>query len=213
MANLVQELNSLDFSVYIGGPLQAAVDAQHSASMSQVNFIKEVGFVSTVIPAVEEDLDAVPPVEASPERTETDLRYVDFKYKKRVPNSAYDSSEATTPDNQPFIDSEITIKVPFLTMLTIPAIRIEEINIDFNAKLTSVETTTASSEFAGSAELSAKFWKVRFKASASYKRSTSSTTNVEKTYTLGVRVRAVNDELPAGLDRILTMLEDSIRVS
>ena len=44
MPNLVQELNSLDFSVYIGGPLQAAVQAQHAASMSQVNFIKEVGF-------------------------------------------------------------------------------------------------------------------------------------------------------------------------
>lgn len=203
MPNLVQELNSLDFSVYIGGPLQAAVDAQHSASMSQVNFIKEVGFVTT--PG---NPSATPPVPAS-----TDLRYVDFKYKKRVPNPAYNAALPVSATNQEFIDSEVTIKVPFLTMLTIPAIRIEEINIDFNAKLTSVETTAASSEFAGSAELSAKFWKVKFKASASYKRTTSSTSNVEKTYTLGVRVRAVNDELPAGLDRILTMLEDSIRVS
>lgn len=204
MPNLVQELNSLEFSVYIGGPLQAAVDAQHSASMSQVNFIKEVGFITTAATTT------------TPESS--DLRYVDFSYKKRVPNPNFgklpaDAVPAGANVTNEFIDQEITIKVPFLTMLTIPAIRIEEINIDFNAKLTSVETTAASSEFAGSAELSAKFWKVRFKASASYKRSTSSTTNVEKTYTLGVRVRAVNDELPAGLDRILTMLEDSIRVS
>lgn len=199
MPNLVQELNSLDFSVYIGGPLQAAVDAQHAASMSQVNFIKEVGFVPTAA--------------TSTTPASTDLRYVDFKYKKRVPNPTYDSAATTAPNNQQFIDSEVTIKVPFLTMLTIPALRIEEINIDFNAKLTSIETTAASSEFAASAELSAKFWKVKFKASASYKRTTSSTSNVEKTYTLGVRVRAVNDELPPGLDRILTMLEDSIRVS
>lgn len=208
MPNLVQELNSLDFSVYIGGPLQAAVDAQHAASMSQVNFIKEVGFIS-----IAANPTASPPVLAS-----NDLRYVDFKYKKRVPNPNFgklpaDAVPAGANVINEFLDQEITIKVPFLTMLTIPALRIEEINIDFNAKLTSVETTAASSEFAGSAELSAKFWKIRFKASASYKRSTSSTTNVEKTYNLGVRVRAVNDELPAGLDRILTMLEDSIRVS
>jgi Protein of unknown function (DUF2589) len=208
MTNLVQELNSLDFSVYIGGPLQAAVDAQHAASMSQVKFIKEVGFITTAANAA-----ATPPVLAS-----TDLRYVDFKYKKRVPNPNFgklpaEAVPAGANVTNEFLDQEITIKVPFLTMLTIPALRIEEINIDFNAKLTSVETTAASSEFAGSAELSAKFWKVKFKASASYKRSTSSTTNVEKTYNLGVRVRAVNDELPAGLDRILTMLEDSIRVS
>lgn len=41
MANLVQELNSLDFSVYIGSPMQTAIKAQHDASMSQVNFIME----------------------------------------------------------------------------------------------------------------------------------------------------------------------------
>jgi hypothetical protein len=39
--NLVQELNSLDFSVYIGGPLQAAVKAQHDASISQVTLLKK----------------------------------------------------------------------------------------------------------------------------------------------------------------------------
>jgi hypothetical protein len=180
MPNLVQELNSLDFSVYIGGPLQAAVQAQHAASMSQVSFINEVGFTGAGATKA--------------------LRYVDFEYKKMAPN-------ATTGVLEP---TDVKIKVPFLTMLTIPALRIEEINIDFNAKLTSTETSNVSSEFAGAAELSLKFWKVNFKASASYKRSTSTTSNIEKTYNLGVKVRAVNDDLPAGLDRILTILENSI---
>lgn len=44
MADLVKELNNLDFSNYIGGPLQAAVEAQNSASLAAINFIKEVGF-------------------------------------------------------------------------------------------------------------------------------------------------------------------------
>lgn len=197
MPNLVQELNSLDFSVYIGGPLQAAVDAQHAASMSQVSFIKEVGFVTT----------------GSGETASTDLRYVDFSYTKQVPNPEFDNTEAESATNERFKKVEVVIAVPFLTMLTIPALRIEEVNIDFNAKLTSVETSNVSSEFGASAEVSGKFWKVRFKASASYKRTTSSTTNIEKTYNLGVRVRAVNDELPAGLERILTMLEDNIAVA
>jgi hypothetical protein len=194
MPNLVQELNSLDFSVYIGGPLQAAVDAQNAASISQVNFINEVGFENVGTPAA----------------PDLKLRYVDFKYMKKVPNPTYDSTATTGPTSQPFAESEVIISVPFLVMLTIPALRIEEINIDFNAKLTSTETSNISSEFAGSAELSLKVWKVNFKASASYKRTSSSGVSTERTYTLGVRVRAVNDELPAGLDRILTMLEDSI---
>ncbi|MGH1383822.1 DUF2589 domain-containing protein [Kordia sp.] len=180
MPNLVAELNSLDFNNYIGGPLQAAVQAQHAAAMSQVQFIQEVGFESGTDPSK--------------------LRYVDFKYIKSVPNDA----------GTDFIDKTVEIKVPFLTMLTIPALRIEEMTIDFNAKLTSTETSNVSSEFAASASLGINYKVVNFKASASYKRSTSRGTNVEKTYNLGVHVRVVNDEIPAGLDRILTMLEDSI---
>lgn len=201
MPNLVQELNSLDFSVYIGGPLQAAVQAQHAASMSQVNFIKEVGF--------EKDSNG----------NITDLRYVDFNYSKSIPNPHFGKTAqqladeglpAATDTTSVFLPSEVNIRVPFLTMLTIPALRIETLTIDFNAKLTSTETSNVSSEFAASAELGINYKIVNFKASASYKRTASSGTSVEKTYNLGVRVHAVNDEIPAGLDRILTMLEDSI---
>jgi len=182
MPNLVQELNSLDFSVYIGGPLQAAVQAQTAASMAQVQFIQEVGFV--------------PGASGAPD----ELRYVDFNYEKQIAD----------PNTGALTTKEVTIKVPFLTMLTIPALRIDEVVIDFNAKLTSTETANVSSEFTGSASLGIKYKIVNFKASASYKRNSSRTTSTEKTYTLGVRVTAVNDELPAGLDRILTMLENDI---
>jgi uncharacterized protein DUF2589 len=204
MPNLVAELNSLDFSVYIGGPLQAAVQAQHAASMSTVQFIREVGF-EDVVPAT------TPPTQI--------LRYVDFAYSKSIPNPnfgktaaqlAAEGLPATTDITNQFISSSVTIKVPFLTMLVIPALRIEEITIDFNAKLTSTETANVSSEFAASASLGIDYKIVNFKASASYKRTSASGTSVEKTYNLGVHVRAVNDEIPAGLDRILTMLEDSI---
>lgn len=186
MANsLVNELNSLDFSVYIGGPMQAAIKAQHDASMSQVNFIKEVGFEGTGAASV--------------------LRYVDFQYKKSVPSNV--------AGNDTLVDSTVTLKVPLLSMLTIPALRIDEMTIDFNAKLNSVETQSISSEFSGNASVSGKFWKVKFNASASYKKTNSSTSTTEKTYTLGVHVRAVNDELPAGLSRIMDMLEDAIVAS
>ncbi|MFY1045376.1 DUF2589 domain-containing protein [Chryseobacterium sp. GP-SGM7] len=191
--SLVSELNSLDFSVYIGGPLQAAVKAQHDASISQVNFIKEVGFIPAV--AASTGVTAAP----------AQLRYVDFNYQKSVPNL-----DPATSGASPTKDVNVSLKVPFLTMLTIPALRIDEVTIDFNAKLNSVETQAVSSEFAGSASVSGKIWKIKFNASASYKKTNSSTSTTEKSYTLGVHVRAVNDELPAGLARILDMLEDSI---
>jgi hypothetical protein len=193
MANLVAELNSLDFSVYIGGPLQAAIAAQNAASMATVNFIKEVGFEPGSTPGT------VGPV-----------RYVDFKFKKTVANPDFDPEVAVSATNSPTTDQNIEVQVPFMAMLTPPALRIDEMTIDFNAKLTSVETSSVSDEFAASAELGINYKVVNFKASASYKRTSSRGTSVEKTYNLGVKLTAVNDEIPEGLDRILTMLEDSI---
>ena len=192
MPNLVAELNSLDFSVYIGGPLQAAVQAQNAASMAQVKFIQDVGFDTS--------------------GGGSELRYVEFDYTKKVPNPNYNKTDAPsgTDTTTPFFDTDVKLRVPFLTMLTIPALRIDELTIDFNAKLTSTETANVSSEFAASASLGIDYKIVNFKASASYKRTSTNGSSVEKTYNLGVKVRAVNDELPAGLDRILTLLEDSI---
>ncbi len=197
MTNLVPELNSLDFSVYVGGPLQAAIKAQTEASMATVSFIKEVGF--------ENDGD---------DSTTDALRYVDFEYNKSIPNPNYQSTDTSLPAGtdtaNEFIESRVAIKVPFLTMLTIPSIRVDEVNIDFNARLNSTETSDISTEFGAKAELGLKFRRIRFKASASYKRNTSQGIKVDKTYNLGVKVKAVNDELPEGLARVLDLLEDGI---
>lgn len=197
MPNLVPELNSLDFSVYVGGPLQAAIKAQTEASMATVSFIKEVGF--------ENDGN---------DSTTDALRYVDFEYNKSVPNPNYLSTDADLPagtnTTDEFLESRVAIKVPFLTMLTIPSLRVDEVNIDFNARLSSTETSNIATEFGAKAELGLKFRRIRFKASASYKRNTSQGVKVDKTYNLGVQVKAVNDELPAGLARVLDLLEDGI---
>lgn len=188
MANLVQELNSLDFSVYIGGPLQAAINAQTAASLAQVDFIQKVGFTQ--------------PTPGSTSSFTPELVYVDFQIKKETGDSTTQTPTQTS-----------TIKVPILTMVNVPSIRIEEITIDFNAKLTSVETknTTATTGVDTSASAGCKL--ASFKVSASYKKTTTTGNNVEKTYNMAVHVRAVNDELPAGLDRILTMLENEMTVS
>ncbi len=202
MPDLVQELNSLDFSVYIGGPLQAAIKAQQDASMSQVEFIKAVGF--------QPDPASNPGAPKPPM-----IRYVDFAYAKSKPNPNFGSTSTTLPPGtnttSPTLTENTTLKVPFITMLTMPAIRIEEITIDFNAKLSSVETKNVASEFNVSAELGINFRRVNFKATTSYKRTANTGSSVEKTYSLAVHVRAVNDELPAGLDRLLNLLEDSIK--
>jgi len=174
--SLVRELNSLDFSVYIGGPLQAAVAAQNAASLAQVDFIKQVGF------------------------DESGIVYVEFEYEKSAP--PVDGVEVP-----PF---RASLRVPLLTILTIPALRIDEMTIDFNARLNSVETSQTESEFNVSASAGVNLKVVNIQASTSYQRKTTQGVQVERTYTMGVHVRVVNDEIPAGLDRILGILESEI---
>ncbi len=176
-----EELNNLDFSIYIGGPLQAAVQAQEMASLAQVNFIDEVGFETT-------------------DNGGKKVRYVTFNYSKKVPGK----------DDGPLEDKNVTISVPFLSMLTVPALRIDEMTIDFNVKLESVYKTEVNDQFKHVSDLKAGIFFTKFKATTSYQRSSSRGYKEEKEYNLSVHVRAVNDELPAGLERIFSLMQDSI---
>ncbi len=178
------ELGSIDFATIIGGPLDACVQAQSNASISTVSFIKEVGF--------EEN-----------ESGDSELRMANFKYKRNVPNPDYD------PDNSsssPTIVEDTEINVPFIALLNIPSFRIESVEVDFNVKLNSTYTKNVSDQFGISAGASGGFGPVKFKVDVSYKRSSSTGIKIEKEYSLGVKVRATNDEMPAGLERVLGLL-------
>ena len=181
-ADFAAELGSIDFATIIGGPLDACVKAQSNASISTVSFINEVGFEG--------------------EGSSRKLRMAEFKYKKSSPNPKY-----TEGGTEPAIiqeDKEIT--VPFIALLNIPSFRIESCEVDFNVKLNSTYTKNVSSEFGITAGASGGFGPVKFKVDVSYKRSSSTGVKIEKEYSLGVKVKATNDEMPAGLEKVLGLL-------
>jgi hypothetical protein len=111
--------------------------------------------------------------------------------------------------------AKMKLEVPILTMLPIPFIRVEETTIDFNAKINSVEETKTDSSFKLDASLDASlnlgFFSANLKVNTSYQKNTYAGTKVDRTYSMAVHIRAVQDELPAGTERILGILEDAIR--
>jgi len=181
--NLTAELNNIDFRKMIGGPLQAAVDAQVASSMATVNFIKSVGFV--------QKLDSSGNPDGFPE-----LVMVDFTHTRKD----------VDPKTGVETDNDTHVKVPLLAMLPIPSLRIEHVIIDFNVKLNSVESSSTSDELGVKAEVGGGWGPVNFKVSASYQRKTATNVEVKKEYSLNVNVKAVQDEIPAGLEKILGML-------
>jgi len=110
------------------------------------------------------------------------------------------------------------LEVPILTMLPIPFIRIEETSIDFNAKINSVEEVKTDETFKFNAETEVKgqypplfsMISAQLKVSTSYQKNTQTGSKVDRTYSMAVHIRAVQDEMPAGMEKILGILEDSI---
>ena len=174
--NLVSELNNIDFRKMIGGPLQAAVDAQVASSLATVDFIERVGFKSN-------------------EDGTRELVMVDFSHKR------IDFDEQGQP-----VGKEVKVTVPLLAMLPIPSLRIDHVTIDFNVKLNSVESSSTSSSLGIGVEAKGGWGPVSFKVSASYQRKTTNAVEVKKEYSLNVNVKAVQDEIPAGLEKILGLL-------
>lgn len=113
---------------------------------------------------------------------------------------------------------EMKIEVPILTMLPIPFIRIEETTIDFNAKINSVEEVKTDETFKFKADLEVKgqypplfsMVSAKLNVSTSYQKNTQTGSKVDRTYSMAVHIRAVQDEMPAGMERILGILEDAI---
>jgi len=227
MANPGQELSSIDFESMLGGPLIAVVNAQAQAAMSSVNFIKSVGFKE----GKSDD----------PESSDTgEPIYVTFRYPKEVaPYAPGVGKEGDTylppyeagppvvgdpnfPDGRPEYRAavpaqiqEMKLEVPILTMLPIPFIRIEETTIDFNAKITSMQYRKVDTKFKIDASLEAKagwfFGSAKLKVSTSYQRNTTQGSNVKRAYSMAVHIKAVQDEMPAGMEKVLGILEDAMR--
>lgn len=186
-----QELSSIDFQSMIGGPLNAVIKAQAQSAQTSVDFIKSVGFN---------------PSDAAENPGKPTM--VTFEYDKII--EITDAEGVITPTPTP-----MKLTVPILTMLPIPFIRVEETTIDFNAKINSVveSTTASSSELNVSLGVKGGWGPVsaELKCSYSNKKSTSSTAKTERTYSLIIHVRAVQDELPAGMEKLLGVLENSIK--
>lgn len=114
--------------------------------------------------------------------------------------------------------STMVLQVPLLTLLPVPYIRIEEAELTFDVKLDQTEKVDFSASAgmgtgvgagAGGA-LSAFTGSVNFSGSFSTKAEGKYSNDMHRTYTMNVRVKAVQAEMPAGLDRILNTLQSSI---
>ena len=116
-------------------------------------------------------------------------------------------------------DSDVqTLEVPLLTIVPIPFLRIDNMDINFKASISqSTETSDTSSstlEKGASVKAGASYWfvKAEMNASVSSKKDTSSTKDSRYAveYTMDINVHAVQDDIPGGMAKVLNLLNESI---
>lgn len=113
---------------------------------------------------------------------------------------------------------KMQIDVPILTMMPIPFIKVENADIEFNVKINSVSNSNSyeksNSDITNKTNFGYKGWgfnaNTSLNASFSNQKSTSSNEEVKKDYSLNMKIHAVQDDMPAGMSRILDILEESI---
>lgn len=176
-------LQSLPFGTLIGGPLSACIEAQAKAAKSSWEFIRDVGLTDT-------------------EDGGKKAIYVSFEYRK---------------------DGHlVTLSLPLLTIVPIPYMAIREIDIAFKARISAAASTskTEHKSLGIEAGMKVKAGFNYFVASGSVEMSTSISSKKDSTatrdskysveYTMDVSVKAGQDDMPAGMAKVLEMLNSSI---
>ncbi|MFH9263931.1 DUF2589 domain-containing protein [Streptomyces sp. NPDC017546] len=101
------------------------------------------------------------------------------------------------------------VAVPLLSVVPIPYLQLSKVTLDFNVKIDSVSTKKQDSKLGGEASASGGFWGISASVKASYDSSSSSSESVTRSASMSVHVEAEQGPMPAGMEKILTMLTDN----
>ena len=109
---------------------------------------------------------------------------------------------------------DFKLSVPFLSMLPIPYIKVDQAVIEFNAKITSTTESTSESTFKNETNLSAGgswwFGSAKISSKTSYQKKSAHSDKEERTFDMHVKVTASNTDMPSGTERILNLLEEGM---
>lgn len=183
-----KELAAIDFAQVIGGPLEAVITAQARAAAVTTDFIQNTAF--------EKDSTTGAAAGTGPQK----LKVVEFNYGQLMGSIA----------GGPSTDA-LVIRVPLLTMLPIPFIRVDSMTIDLNVSLHSTQTTNETNEASVNTNVSGEYAGTKFSTSITDKNTYQNDMVIDDTYSLHVTVHAVQDQMPGGMQNVLNIFSNVIQ--
>jgi hypothetical protein len=129
-------------------------------------------------------------------------------YKARTVSFSFDRQKVTATGAT--TTETVNLNVPFLTILPVPFIRIQQATIIFDAKVSSTTIDTSKTNFAIDASASGGFFGFDFSVNTSFSTTSTHSNEVDRSANLHVEVIAVKDKMPEGLAKILNILQTAI---
>ncbi|EPX64105.1 hypothetical protein D187_005238 [Cystobacter fuscus DSM 2262] len=173
----------------VGAPLRAAIEAQASAASASVDFIRQLAFE--------------PEEEGRTFAESGRLRMLVFHFDRPRKEGG------TEP---------VRLEVPLLTMVPLPYLRLEELVVDFKVSVAAARdeegAQAASGGEGGIADYLSPGSRPRLAANLSSKRDSTSTRSSRYAVetTMDFHLRAVQDDVPSGMQRLLSVLSEAIHV-
>ena len=186
------QFKGLPMADLIGGPLMASADAQVKLANATADFIKVIGFMPPKDPK-----DAV-----------GDVRNVLFRFDR--PAASANQITAGSPIPVETVD----LQVPLLSIVKIPSLAINTVDITFDMEVKNSETDKSS--FDAAAQMSAEAqvgwgpFSVKVNITGSVSSHKENTRQSDQSAKYHVEVRAEDKGMPEGLARVLDIVQSSI---
>lgn len=184
MDGSIIELKSIPFEEVIGNPLSAIVEGESKAARATADFIREVGFEPPDLENFTDDFG--------------NMRMVFFKMKRKDAEGK---------------DVDVTIEVPLLSLVPIPAIQVREAVIEFAFRVNEIEKITGQQVESGKglSRLPAKKFSLFGSLSRKRKKDPAKKdTETETTTDMQVRITLGQADFPIGVMRLFDLLEQGI---
>lgn len=182
LIKMADQFAGLDMAALIGGPLKAACNAQMMLAASTADFIEEVG-----------------------------LEKPDENGIRKVRTTSFSFTRTSDPSNEGVSGKEeVTMNVPFLSIIKIPTLMVDKVNITFDMEVkssfSSEKTSDQKGELAASAGLKIGPFNMNVKIKGSVSCHESNTRKSDNSAKYHVEVSATDSGMPEGLARMLDIL-------
>ena len=104
---------------------------------------------------------------------------------------------------------EVALNVPLLSIINIPSLCVDSIDVEFNMEVSTQSSTKSSTDASATVNASAGFgcWKASFEGKVSHHNESNRSSDTSAKYSISVKGK---QEKPEGLMKVLDMLNSSI---